>query len=144
MPLFLWKPSYELGIPEIDHDHRQLVGIINELYEEMKQGHGHDILNQTIDRLLDYVNEHFENEESSMRVNRYPQFDEHVKEHQAFRERIVEMDQQRRLGSKQSTIELMTFLCDWLRDHVTTVDKEFGSYLKRCQGLLRPLDPDSD
>jgi hemerythrin len=45
----------------------------------------------------------------------------------------MEMDLQRRLGNSPSTIQLMTFLCEWLRDHVTTVDKELGSYLKKLR-----------
>jgi len=133
MPLFIWKPSYETGIPEIDHDHRQLVGIINELYEAMKQGHGYELVNNTIDRLLDYVARHFQNEESFMRVNRYPKLEEHEEKHRGFQATIMEMDLQRRLGNSPSTIQLMTFLCEWLRDHVTTVDKELGSYLKKLR-----------
>ena len=139
MPLFLWKPSYELGIPEIDHDHRQLVGIINELYEAMKQGHGYEIVNHTIDRLLDYVAQHFQNEESFMRVNNYPKQEEHEEEHRGFQELILEMDRQRRLGNATSTIEMMAFLRDWLRDHVTTADKEFGNYLKKSKLSGFPL-----
>ena len=136
MPLFIWKPSYDTGVPEIDHDHRQLVGIINELYEAMKQAQGYEVLNRTIDRLLDYIAVHFQNEEGFMRVNCYPQLREHEAEHQAFRDRIMAMDRERRSGSAPSTVELLTFLCDWLREHVTSIDKEFGKYLKRMH-LLR-------
>ena len=35
MPLFLWKKSYEIGIAENDTQHRNLVGIINELPDAM-------------------------------------------------------------------------------------------------------------
>ena len=31
MPLFPWDDSYEIGMTEIDRQHRQLVDIINEL-----------------------------------------------------------------------------------------------------------------
>lgn len=130
MPLFIWKPSYNLHIPEIDNDHRYLVGIINELYEAMKEGHGHELINLVIDRLLDYVDRHFQTEESFMRINHYPALESHELEHRRFCEQLREMDRQRRMGNKPSTIELMTFLCDWLRNHITATDKEFGQYLK--------------
>ena len=35
MPLFLWKKNYEIGIAEIDTQHRNLVGIINGLSDAM-------------------------------------------------------------------------------------------------------------
>ena len=133
MPLFLWKPSYETGIVEIDHDHRQLVGIINELYEAMKLGHGYEILTQTIDRLVDYVNRHFETEESFMRISQYPQQQAHEKEHRLLQQKVEEMERQRRASKGPSAVELLTFLCDWLRDHVTTADKELGVYLKKTR-----------
>lgn len=131
MPLFIWKPSYNLGIAEIDLDHRQLVGIINELYEAMKEGRGRDLINQTVDRLIDYVGEHFDREESIMRAAGFPDLSNHESAHQGFRAAVLEMDMRRRTGGGPSAIELLTYLSDWLRDHLTSTDKELGRYLKR-------------
>lgn len=133
MPLFIWKPSYELGIPEIDLDHRQLVGLINELYEAMKQGQGYELMNQILDRLIDYVGKHFAAEEGFMRAAHYPGMFDHEKEHQQFRASILEMDMRRRAGNAPPSIELLTYLKNWLSNHVTTVDKELGRYLQRIQ-----------
>ena len=132
MPLFMWRPSYETGIPEIDHDHRELVGIINELYEGIKEGQGREAVNQSIDRLLDYVNRHFQTEESFMRVSAYPRQEAHEQEHRLLQQKVAEMERLRRAGHPQSAVDLLTFLCDWLRDHVVTVDKELGRFLKRA------------
>lgn len=131
MPLFIWKPSYELAIPEIDLDHRRLVGIINELYEAMKDGRGHLLLNQIIDRLLDYIQQHFEAEESFMRASLYPELEAHRQEHLRLREELLEMDRLRRAGDKPTAGELLTFLCAWMRTHISETDKAFGGYLKR-------------
>ena len=133
MPLFIWKPSYDLGIPEIDHDHRLLVGMINELYEAMKQGQGYELMNELLNRLIDYVGKHFETEEGFMRAGNYPGILEHEKEHQQFRANILGMDMRRRAGNAPPSIELLTYLRDWLGNHVTTTDKELGRYLKRIQ-----------
>ena len=131
MPLFIWKPSYNLGVAEIDLDHRQLVGIINELYEAMKEGRGRDVINQTVDRLIDYIGEHFDREESIMRAAGFPNLGRHEREHQGFRAAVLEMDVRRRAGCGPSAIELLTYLSDWLRDHVTSTDRELGRYLKK-------------
>lgn len=133
MPLFIWKPSYELGIPEIDLDHRLLVGMINELYEAMKQGQGYELMNEILDRLIDYVGRHFSNEEGFMRAAHYPGILDHEREHQQFRASVLEMDMRRRAGNLPPSIELLTYLGDWLKNHVTTTDKELGRYLKRAR-----------
>jgi hemerythrin-like metal-binding protein len=133
MPLFIWKPSYDVGIAEIDHDHRVLVGLINELYEAMKEGHGYELLNQIMDKLLGYVATHFETEESFMRVSGYPEYEQHEQEHRRFAAMLRNMDQHRREGHSPTSIELMTFLCDWLRDHVTSVDKDLGRFAKKLR-----------
>jgi hemerythrin-like metal-binding protein len=131
MPLFIWKPSYELGIPEIDLDHRLLVGVINDLYEAMKQGQGFELINQTIDRLIEYVGKHFDYEETIMREASYPGLFSHEKEHQRFRALVLELDMRRRAGNGPSSSELLNYLSDWLREHVTSTDKDLGRYLKR-------------
>jgi hemerythrin-like metal-binding protein len=133
MPLFIWKPSYEVGIAEIDHDHRMLVGMINELYEAMKEGRGYELINQTMEQLLAYVARHFATEESFMRASGYLALEYHEQEHRRFTTMLMEMDQRRRQGHAPSSVEMMTFLCDWLRDHVTSVDKDLGSFAKKLR-----------
>lgn len=131
MSLFIWKPSYELGILEIDQDHRYLVGLINELYEAMKVGHGYELINHLIDQLLEYALNHFETEEGFMRASNYPYLAAHVREHQGFREKVMAMDQCRRQGQTLPSTEMMEFLCEWLRTHVLDSDKDLGLFLKR-------------
>lgn len=133
MPLFIWKPSYELGIPEIDLDHRQLVGLVNDLYEAMKTGQGCEVMDQILDRLIDYADKHFSMEEGFMRASNYAGIIGHEMEHKKFRANILEMDMRRRAGKLPPSIELLNYLRDWLSDHVTTVDKDMGKYLKRIQ-----------
>jgi hemerythrin-like metal-binding protein len=131
MPLFIWKPSYDLGVAEIDLDHRHLVGLINELYEAMKVGHGYELINHLIDQLLEYTREHFANEEGFMRASGYPYLEPHVREHQEFRDKIEALDRGRRAGQLLPSSELLSFLCDWLRTHILDSDKDFGTFLKR-------------
>lgn len=131
MPLFIWKPSYETGINEIDLDHRQLFGIVNDLYEAMKQAQGYELMNRTVDRLLEYTQRHFATEESFMRVSNYPKRLTHENEHRTFCARIEAMNAGRRLGKQPPSSEMMKFLCEWLTTHVTTADKDLGRYLKR-------------
>ena len=136
MPLFAWKRSYEIGVNEIDMQHRQLVGMINELFEAMKANHGQRTLNEILDRLLAYVGEHFQTEERFMQRHGYPGFEDHALEHLKLSSRVQELLDRRKAGERVATPELFNFLCDWLKEHIRVRDKAFGEYLKHSRDLL--------
>lgn len=133
MPLFIWKPSYELSVPEIDLQHRHLVGLINELYEAMKEAQGQNVLDHILDELQQYIQEHFETEERFMKKHGYPAFEEHQQEHRKLGTQVLELNELRQRGEKISTPELMSFLCNWLRDHLAGTDRKFGQFLDEAR-----------
>jgi hemerythrin-like metal-binding protein len=130
MPLFIWKPSYELNVPEIDVQHRRLVGLINELYEAMKDARGQDVLNHILDELQEYIQKHFETEERCMKKHAYPELDAHKAEHLRLGSQVLELSELRHHENKIPTPELMSFLCTWLREHLAGTDKKFGQFLE--------------
>lgn len=130
MSLFLWRPSYEIGIGEIDMQHRHLVGIINELFDAMKEGHGQDALNHVLEGLVEYIDVHFRTEEELMRAAEYPEFDYHKIEHEFLTRQVQLLQKRREQGERIATPELMNFLRGWLENHITVSDKAFGRYHK--------------
>lgn len=136
MPLFIWKPSYEIGVNAIDMQHRQLVGMINELYEAMKVGHGQDAVVHVLHELVDYVQLHFNTEEEIMRDHYYPGLEEHVLEHLELTRHVMDFAEEQRTGQRIKTIDLMNFLRDWLTEHITVRDKKFGEFLQRRSAIL--------
>jgi len=129
MPLFIWKPSYELNVPEIDLQHRHLVRLINELYEAMNLARGQDVVDHILDELQEYIQAHFETEERFMRKYNYPEIEEHLTEHSRLGTQVLELNELRQQGENISTPELMSFLCNWLRNHLAGTDKKFGQFL---------------
>jgi len=133
MPLFIWKRSYEINIPEIDIQHRQLVGLINQLYEAMKEARGQKVVDHILDELQTQIQEHFDTEERYMEKHRYPGFETHRQEHHGLGSQVIALQELRDHGGRISTPELMSFLCNWLRDHLVGSDKEFGEFLSRSR-----------
>ena len=35
MPLLAWKSEYSVGIPDVDHEHRELFDLINDLHASL-------------------------------------------------------------------------------------------------------------
>lgn len=128
--LFLWKKSYEIGVAEIDMQHRRLVGMINELSDAMMERRGQRAVKHVLDELKDFIVEHFETEESVMEKSGYPDLPQHRIKHVELTRQVLEFREKARGDQQLEAIELLDFLCDWLRNHMMVFDKEVGKYLK--------------
>ncbi len=133
MPLFLWKKSYELKIAEIDMQHRRLVGMINELSDAMLEQRGYRAVPHILEELIDYVHQHFADEEKVMKECNFPEMDQHVEEHRGFAEKVIEFKDMYYQEHELDTRELLDFLCDWLKNHITVNDKEIAKHIRRVE-----------
>jgi len=130
MQLFPWDEDYEIGITEIDRQHRHLVDIINELSDAMIAQKGHKTVPQILEKLVDYIQLHFTTEEEIMRRGNYPALDKHYQEHHEMTGEVLEFRKNYSKNHEVSPSEVLGFLCDWLKNHILVSDKEFGRFLK--------------
>lgn len=129
--MIVWQEAYNLGIPEIDRQHQQLVKLLNDLLMAMRDGQTQAVIDSIISGLLQYASMHFDTEEAYLERYDYPETDKHKQEHQGFTARIHELNT--RLQQKKSgvALEAMEFMTDWLNQHIRGSDKLFLFYLKR-------------
>lgn len=133
MTLFLWKKSYEIGVAEIDMQHRQLVGFINELSEAMMVKQGHRTVPHVIEELGAYILLHFTTEEALMEKSFYPGRADHHNKHLELTGKFLAFKDRYFQDQKLNPKELLDFMCNWLKDHIMMCDKEFGVYLRRAE-----------
>ena len=129
MSQFKWDASYSVRVKQFDADHQQLVAILNELYDGMTAGHGQQVLNDVLNRLVLYAQRHFAAEEVAMRKIQYPQLQEHVDEHRKFTAKVGVVMQELKTGKIGISLELFDFLSGWLKHHIMVVDKQYGPAL---------------
>lgn len=130
MPIAFWREEYVTGIPKIDKQHQSLFKLINILHEAMVQGHGHDVLVETIDKLVHYVKEHFETEEKIMEEYQYPFLNDHKEIHRQLTNNVL--DFKRKMEKKEPflTVEVSRFLTEWLIHHIKGEDLKMINYLQ--------------
>ena len=128
MALILWDNSYSVNITEIDKQHQQLIALINDLNDAMKEGRGNNVLSQIIDDLFAYAGEHFANEEKYFDKFGYPAAASHKIEHANFVKKISEFRNGFKNGQLALTIEVMSFLKDWLKNHIQGIDKKYSPF----------------
>lgn len=112
-----------LGHAKIDGDHQKLFDLINRLAGAMKTGEGKQACGAILNELVSYTRTHFSMEEASMSRHGYPQAAAHKAEHDKFVNKIQEFKNKFEAGSGVVTIEILTFLRDWLSNHIQKIDK---------------------
>jgi len=127
--MFEWKNEYSVGIASIDAQHKKLFAIAEELHEAMRTGQAKPVLSKILDRLVQYTASHFAHEESLMKTHAYPDFAAHQSAHEALKKQVMDFQREFQAGETFISIELMTFLKDWLEKHIKGTDMRYSPFL---------------
>jgi hemerythrin len=88
MALLEWKDQYGTGIEAVDHEHRELIALINRLHEELMKADSKPSVEAFFGDLLKGIAAHFALEERFMREHRYNQLTEHKSDHERLLDEI--------------------------------------------------------
>ena len=130
MALLTWDKSFSVGISHIDDQHKHLIGLINKLHTSRAKGDEATVIRRVIFELFKYATHHFSDEEKLMRDNNFPGFQAHYEEHESFIKRLDSLSSDFAEGDGIVASKTFKFLVEWLLDHIITVDKQYGIFLK--------------
>lgn len=128
--LINWSNDYSLDIKQIDDQHRILVDLINQLYGAFKKGTAKKQFVTIIKGLVDYTDYHFGVEEKYFKDFGYEESSGHVEQHSAFVNKIKEFQKAFDAGEVTVTYDLMSFLKDWLVNHILVSDRKYIDLFK--------------
>ena len=127
MPLMTWYKSYSINNDELDRHHMTLFGIFNSLHDICTGEEKLFTMKNIFEELVLYSNYHFEAEEQYMSDIGYSGINKHIAEHIIFKEKIKELQDKINYNSPESCHELVTFLSNWLLNHVIQEDKKIAA-----------------
>jgi len=128
MALITWTNDFSVGVEEIDNQHKRLVNMINELHDAMKQGKGNEHVEDIIIRLVDYSKYHFNTEEKYFHQFSYPDKESHIQTHVDFIDKVSIFAEKFKNNEVMLTIDVLTFLSDWLRNHIMGIDMDYSDF----------------
>jgi len=128
MPYFAWNDSLLVGIKDIDEQHRRLVELINGLNDAVTRSGQHCPAPELVARLKAYADEHFHIEEGYMQAFAYPDFEQHLREHDSFRA-AVQIFEDNSASDSANPSEVLDFLKHWLTEHILGLDIKMGRFL---------------
>jgi hemerythrin-like metal-binding protein len=131
MALLQWKDQYSVGIDAVDHEHKELIALINRLHDELMIKDEKPSASAFFGDLFAGISAHFALEERFMRERRYDQIAQHKADHERLLDEIRDiMDDFEEC--KAASSELSARLDAWFSRHFETHDarlhKAFGSH----------------
>ncbi len=130
MPYFTWSDDLSVGVKKFDEEHKQLIAFVNQLHTGLLAGDAASKVYLVLEGLIDYTEIHFAHEEDLMIVHKYSDFENHKAEHEALVKKVLEFKNQLDDGKASFSIELMSFLKDWLINHINGTDKKYSAFFK--------------
>ena len=127
---FPWNSGLSVNINLIDEQHKKLVGMVNELHKAMKLKKSSTVIGSILDRLAEYTVSHFGTEEKLFAQHGYSEEKAHVEIHRKLVAQVVDIQKKFKAGESMVSMELMTFLKDWLVNHIQGTDKKYSSFLR--------------
>lgn len=128
--MYEMKEEYFTGIEQIDNEHTKLFEIAEKVYQLLNDDlipDKYDHIREVLIELKDYTVMHFEHEEEYMKSIQYKRMFMQKVEHDAFRNKIEEIEFDKLDENQDETIkEILEFLTDWLVNHILENDKLIG------------------
>jgi hemerythrin len=129
MQFLEWEDTYNIGVKEIDIQHRGLFDIISKLSTSRNYKTEGKYFFATLNHFIDYTKIHFVTEERYMREAQYPKIVEHQQEHTEFMIEVMKLAHD--CEEKKPDIEqkILDFLKDWYMTHILGTDRGYQKAL---------------
>ncbi len=136
MIVYEWNESLSVNIESIDKQHKMLLDMINEFYDEIHKIHEgkststlNEVRAELIMKMKDYSIFHFKTEEELFELHNYSDKEAHKKEHDEFSLKVSDIEKKYKEGKLVLSTELTDYLKDWLFEHVKDCDQKYSEFL---------------
>lgn len=122
MSLIEWDENYSVGIAAVDHEHRELIGLVNEAYDRLMRPGASEAVMDFLGEIFARISAHFALEEQIMRVRNYDHYDTHKADHERLLDEIRDMMDDYEDGELFSEALLAQQLQAWFSGHFRSHD----------------------
>jgi hemerythrin len=129
--LLHWQDNFAIGIAEVDHEHRELIGLINALHDALGADRAGERVESFLGDIFADVSAHFALEERVMRERRYDALVEHKADHERLLDQLCDMMDKQAAGAVLDDAKFGQDLAEWFAGHFRTQDARFHGTLAR-------------
>lgn len=126
-----WKPEYSVGDPAVDHEHRELVDLVNTAAAAILDRRPGADVDRCLGDLMRAISAHFAHEEKQMRRAGYDEFSPHKADHErlldALRD-IMDGTQDTPTAADRLTAVLEAWFSAHFRTHDARLHRRLGPH----------------
>jgi hemerythrin len=124
-----WKDSYSVGVPAVDHEHQELIDLVNQLHNALASQQPEDAVAEIFGDLFRAISSHFALEERFMREHGYDQTNQHKADHERLLDELRDIMDDYRYHEDNSGENLTASVETWFANHFKTHDARLHSRL---------------
>jgi hemerythrin len=132
MALLHWNDRYSVGIEAVDYEHKELIDLINQLYDRAVRDDEAATVEAFFGDLLKAISAHFALEERFMRERKYAQRESHKRDHERLLDELRDIMDDFLDNKERGSAKLADKLGAWFTHHFETHDarlhKALGSH----------------
>lgn len=125
-----WDKKYSVDIEEIDAYQKKMFELFNALIDLKEDPKNVKECISLISEMNDYSKLYFATEEKILRINQYPDFGAHSKEHRQFTKRFISLRREVSEDMVNLTDEVIEELRTWLADHIMEYDSLYVPFIR--------------
>jgi len=129
MALIEWKDAFATGIPDVDHEHQELIGLINRLYEAMAGENASITVMDFLGEIYAHVAAHFALEEKIMRERKYDHYQEHKADHEKLLDELRDIMDDYEENAYYNDEQFSESIERWFTEHFRTRDARLHKHL---------------
>lgn len=132
-----WDASLNLGVKQIDDQHKRLIQLANNIIAAVHSGEAQDVMDSFFNELREYTVFHFRDEERFMEEVGYPERGRHHAMHNALKQRVKHFQRDLYEQKNISCEDVLQFMKGWLVDHILGQDMKIAKHIEDS----KPLNP---
>tara|TARA_R110002020_G_scaffold5841_8_gene24019 strand:+ start:7127 stop:7534 length:408 start_codon:yes stop_codon:yes gene_type:complete len=117
-----WKPEYSVGNPSVDHEHHELIDLVNLAASAILDKQSEADIQDRFGDLLRAISAHFALEEQQMEAYGYDQRAQHKADHERLLDDLRDIMDSDEMSPDTAAERLATTLEAWFSDHFKTHD----------------------
>lgn len=129
MSLIEWKPEFSVGNAAVDHEHGEMIALINDLHAMIGRQATRDQVVESLGEIYAQISAHFALEEKIMRDARYPDLGPHKDDHEALLDQLLDIMDGVEADGRYDEGRLSSSLASWFSEHFRTHDAKLHKRL---------------
>ena len=117
-----WKPEYSVGNPAVDHEHRELIDLVNGTAAAILDRRPDADIQRGFGDLFRAISAHFALEEQQMRAHGYDQIDQHKADHERLLDELRDIMDGADARPQAAADRLVEALEAWFANHFRVHD----------------------